>query len=70
MRNKEVWAISGPDVRKFINSSEEVLVFLNLFLALRFVAAAFSRCSKQGLLFLAVRRLLLAVASLVAEHKV
>ena len=29
---------------------------------------AFSSCSKQGLLFFAVRRLLIAVASLVAEH--
>ena len=29
---------------------------------------AFSSCSKQGLLFVAVRGLLIAVASLVAEH--
>ena len=29
---------------------------------------AFSSCSEQGLLFVAVRRLLIAVASLVAEH--
>ena len=29
----------------------------------------FSSCSKQGLLFVAVRRLLLVVASLVAEHR-
>ena len=31
-------------------------------------AQAFSGCSKQGLLFVAVRGLLIAVASLVAEH--
>ena len=29
---------------------------------------AFSSCSEQGLLFIAVRRLLIEVASLVAEH--
>ena len=31
-------------------------------------AGAFSSCSEQGPLFVAVRRLLIAVASLVAEH--
>ena len=31
-------------------------------------ARAFSSCSERGLLFVAVRRLLIAVASLVAEH--
>ena len=31
-------------------------------------AQALSRCSEQGLLFLAVRGLLIVVASLVAEH--
>ena len=30
---------------------------------------AFSSCSEQGLLFVAVRGLLVAVASLVAEHR-
>ena len=45
--------------------------FFNLFLAalgLRCCAWAFSSCSEQGLLFVAVRRLLIAVAFLVAEH--
>ena len=45
--------------------------FIYLFLAalgLRCCARAFSSCSKQGLLFVAVRGLLIAVASLVAEH--
>ena len=32
-------------------------------------AQAFSSCSEQGLLFVAVRGLLIAVASLVAEHR-
>ena len=45
--------------------------FLSLFLAalgLRCCAWAFSSCGEWGLLFIAVRRLLIAVASLVAEH--
>ena len=35
----------------------------------RCCAGAFSSCGKQGLLFVAVHRLLIAVASLVAEHR-
>ena len=45
--------------------------FIYLFLAvlgLRCCARAFSSCSKRGLLFVVVRGLLIAVASLVAEH--
>ena len=47
--------------------------FLNLFLFLAALglcccARAFSSCSEQGLLFVAVRGLLIVVASLVAEH--
>ena len=37
-------------------------------LGLRCYAQAFSSCGEQGLLFIAVRRLLIAVSSLVAEH--
>ena len=37
-------------------------------LGLRFCARAFSSCSEQGLLFIAVRGLLIAVVSLVAER--
>ena len=51
--------------KKFIN------LFICLFLAalgLRCCAQAFSSCSEQGLLFVVVHRLLIAVASLVAEH--
>ena len=47
------------------------LVLFFFFLAalgLRCCARAFSSCGEQGLLFVAVRRLLIAVASLVAEH--
>ena len=45
--------------------------FLYLFLAalgLHCCARAFSSCGEWGLLFVAVRGLLIAVASLVAEH--
>ena len=45
--------------------------FIYLFLAalgLRCCARAFSSCGERGLLFIVVRGLLIAVASLVAEH--
>ena len=48
-----------------------IYVFIYLFMAalgLCCCAWAFSSCSEWGLLFIAVRRLLIAVASLVAEH--
>ena len=38
-------------------------------LGLRCCTRAFSNCGERGLLFLAVRGLLIAVASLVAEHE-
>ena len=47
-------------------------LFIYLFLAelgLCCWAQAFSSCGEQGLLFIAVRGLLIAVASLVAEHQ-
>ena len=47
------------------------IYFIYLFLAalgLRCSARAFSSCGERGLLFVAVRGLLTAVASLVAEH--
>ena len=45
------------------------LIFLFLaVLGLRCCAQAFSSCSEWGLLFVVVRRLLIAVASLLAEH--
>ena len=45
--------------------------FIYLFLAalgLRCCVRAFSSCGERGLLFVVVRRLLIAVASLVVEH--
>ena len=49
-----------------------VFFFNNLFLAalgLRRCVQAFSSCGKLGLLVIVVHRLLIAVASLVAEHR-
>ena len=48
------------------------IYFIYVFLAalgLHCCAWAFSSCGERGLLFVAVRRLLIAVASLVAEHR-
>ena len=48
-----------------------IYLFINLFLTklgLRCCAWAFSSCGKPGLLFVVARGLLIAVASLVAEH--
>ena len=48
------------------------IYFIYLFLAalgLRCCVQASSSCGEQGLLFVAVRKLLIAVASLVAEHR-
>ena len=48
-----------------------IFFYYYLFLAalgLRCCVWAFSSCGKQGLLFVVVRGLLIAVASLVAEH--
>ena len=49
----------------------QLIYFIYLFLAalgLRCCARAFSSRGERGLLFIAVRGLLIAVASLVAEH--
>ena len=53
--------------------SNPILLFFKIYLflaalGLRCCARAFSSCDKRGLFFLAVRGLLIAVASLVAEH--
>ena len=49
-----------------------LIYFIYLFLAvlgLRCCTQAFSSCGEQGLLFIAVRGLLIVVASLVVEHR-
>ena len=51
----------------------EIIYFILFYFWLHWVFVAvyglFSSCSEQGLLFVAVRSLLIVVASLVAEHR-
>ena len=54
-------------IHLFIISSLLFIYFLPA-LGRRCCVWTFSSCSEQGLLFVAVRRLLFAVASLVTEH--
>ena len=60
--------ISGNADTFFFN---KFIYFIYIFLAvlgLRCCTRAFSSCGERGLLFVAVRGLLIAVASLVVEH--
>ena len=58
-----------------VKFSQHHLLFKNLFilflaaLGLRCCVRAFSSCGERGLLFVVVHGLLIAVASLVAEHR-
>ena len=52
----------------FLNEFIYLFIYLLSVLGLLCCARAFSSCGERGLLFVAVRRLLIAVASLVAEH--
>ena len=45
-----------------------IYIYILAALGVRCRVRAFSSCGEQGLLFIAVRRLLIAVAFLVAEH--
>ena len=61
--------IAGLSFFFFLNKF--IYLFIYLFLAvlgLRCCTQAFSSCGERGLLFVAVHSLLIAVASLVAEH--
>ena len=56
----------------FVLFFNRFIYFIYLFLAvlgLRCYVQAFSSCSEWGLLFVAVHRLLIAVVSFVAEHR-
>ena len=52
----------------FLKKNYLFYLFIFGFIGLRCSARAFSSCGKPGLLFIAVRRLLIAGACLVAEH--
>ena len=67
--------LQGIESAKDDEGSKEAVfilfIYLFLFLAalgLRCCARAFSSCGERGLLFVAVHRLLIAVASLAVEH--
>ena len=51
------------------NNQQASLYLFLAALGLHCCEQAFSSCSEQGLLFVAVRGLLIVVASLVAEHR-
>ena len=62
-----IWVDFGGLTEHFLKKN----IFIYLLLAalgLHCCVRAFSTCGEQGLLFVAVRGLLVAVASLVAEH--
>ena len=63
-----MWAKTVLCVKTFF---KKIIYLIYLFLAvlgLHCCMRAFSSCGEQGLLFVAVRGLLIAVASLVVEH--
>ena len=80
----DLWGDAGPSAERFgkqcsvtvkvsgsIYTSKVKGLFIYLFLAalgFRCYARAFSTCGERGLLFLAVRRFLITVASFVVEH--
>ena len=64
----EILAGAGWQKAFFKINSFIYILFLAV-LGLRCCARAFSSCSEQGLLFIVARGLLIAVASLVAEHR-
>ena len=53
----------------FFNFLKKILIYFLAVLGVRCCARAFSSCDERGLLFVAVRGLLIVVASLVAEHR-
>ena len=64
-----IFFIKGGGIRPLLFF---LMYFIYLFLAalgLCCCALVFSSCGERGLLFVAVRGLLIAVASLVAEHR-
>ena len=64
-----MWDLPGPGLEPMSPALAGGFFFLFLAaLGLHCCAWAFSSCGKQGLPFVAVRGLLIAVASFVAEH--
>ena len=66
----EIAIFPSPDHQFFLKINLFILFVLFLAaLGLRCCVRASSSCSKRGLLFVVVRRLLIAVVSLLAEHR-
>ena len=72
--NQEYWS-QDPNLGNLTPSSHSffffykfIYLFIFAVLGLRFCTWAFSSSGERGLLFVAVHRLLVAVASLVVEH--
>ena len=64
--------VKGISLLFFFFFNKFILFYLFIFgcaLGLCCCTWAFSSCGERGLLFIAVHRLLIAVASLVAEHR-
>ena len=57
------------DLKVHCKGQSSPFLFLLAVLGLRFGELAFSSCSKKGLLFILAHWLPIAVASLVAEHR-
>ena len=66
--SKGLWTIRFTNLRYSLTSFLLIYLFLAA-LGFRCCVQAFSSCGEQGLLFAAVFGLLIAVASLVAEHR-
>ena len=60
--------LSIIDFLMFSSYSDNIYIYFLAALGLRCCARASSSCGERGLLFVAVRGLLIAVASLIAEH--
>ena len=60
--------IFSPDLFSFLINLFVLFIYFWLHWVLVATRGLFSSCREQGLLFFAVRRLLIEVASLVAEH--
>ena len=61
--------ISPVSCKFFYYFLKDLFIYLLATLGLRCCVQAFSSCGERGLLFVMVHGLLIAVASLVAEHR-
>ena len=67
LNDKELSSVICKELQKITLKKKLFILFLAAW-SLRCCTRAFSSCSEQGLLFIVVSGLLIAVASLVVEH--